>query len=840
MRIGFSSVYSQLQKYQQTTQEQLVTISKQLSSGKNIQFGYEESTVFNSTLRLDYEETTLEQGKSVSESAKKFSDNTDAIMSQFATSLDSFKTKMVHAANEIHSDESLSALADDLRALQDHFVSLANTSVGGSYIFSGNAVETRPIGDDGTYYGNDQEMNVLVGNQNELAYNITGEELFLGKDSDVNRKITTNIKHYNQSELHPEIMSELEKDSNPEEVFIEEGDTLRDLIGDTNDDTTDGELEYFYLRGRKGDGTVFKSKFSLDPRYPDESSATTVRDLLDKIGTEFGNTSTNQIVEVKLNEWGQIEVKDLQSGRSTIDLHLVSSNQDVDDLDELTENGARVTEYVKGNYYGLRTATQIQSVNNQYDHRFHEFSTTFKQDDNSFADMDTPLTEIYGPDTATITLGGTDSAGAAVGAISINTAGSTLKDLMEAVEANFGDVDAEYSQGKLTILDNTVTNEKSGLKEEPYDGISNFSITIATIDAGGNSIEGIQSDYDVEYDRVRFEKSGSKLESNVSQIIIEDSNYATNSTKLSEVAGGDLNGKSFTVDFKDITGHRYSGSIDLGAAGSTYTITDLETDPPTDYGPYEIYNPEDPWSPTTADEVTYKQLTDVMSIMMNFSNLETAGILPSAGATQPDEHYREALESSDNKVAVELDYRGRLVIQDKTNAYTQADFAIYDSSTDDFTITPPATEPDNQGPVLTFNASNTLVIDDPHVDFFDKIQEAIDAVENKIYRPDGYNMDEDYDYYTRNVGIQNAMEGLDHLMDHFNKLHAKNGSQGNALQYAVERNELMIVQVQSLRSSVIDTDIAETSMYFSQMTLNYQAMLSTVSQINSLSLVNYL
>ena len=44
----------------------------------------------------------------------------------------------------------------------------------------------------------------------------------------------------------------------------------------------------------------------------------------------------------------------------------------------------------------------------------------------------------------------------------------------------------------------------------------------------------------------------------------------------------------------------------------------------------------------------------------------------------------------------------------------------------------------------------------------------------------------------------------------------------------------------TIRSSVIDTDLAEASLELTQLTLNYEAMLSTVGRISQLSLVNYL
>jgi flagellar hook-associated protein 3 FlgL len=44
----------------------------------------------------------------------------------------------------------------------------------------------------------------------------------------------------------------------------------------------------------------------------------------------------------------------------------------------------------------------------------------------------------------------------------------------------------------------------------------------------------------------------------------------------------------------------------------------------------------------------------------------------------------------------------------------------------------------------------------------------------------------------------------------------------------------------TLRSSTVDTDLAEASLKLAQLDLNYQAMLSTVAKVSKLSLVNYL
>ncbi len=990
MRIGFQSVYSNFMFNQQNTQEMLQSITKQLSSGKKIQFGYEGSSTFVDSLRLEYEQTTLKQTKDVAERAKKFSDNTDTSLNQLAESLEEFKFKLVQAANEIHSDISMSAIADDLEAIKKHIISISNTSVGGQYIFSGSRVNVKPVADDGTYYGDSKKLQALIGSNNLMTYNVNGDELFHGKDSDISRYVTSNVKHFNRELQHPQIMTENLKDSAPVEKFIEETDTLRSLIGDYDDDTTtsrspgvrgdtfggaaneaalltsfqavaagkmrvsvDGNnvdltamdftgassladvastiqtnyesvksgtdpyvtvswnertktfdftssrpggtisldieptglpgteivqtgylgaasthsklnSEYFYMTGRKPDGTTFKSKFDLGVNYTDEGSATKIRDLLDRIGVELGNSALNKVVDVRLNEWGQIEIKDFQSGRSFVDFHIVSSNMSVQNIDDLAKNGAKVTEYMKHNYYSLKTLDRVTSSVDDFDHRIHRIDSTLKRDDNSLARTTDSLSSILSGDLQSIVLSGSKVNGGGAVNTTVSTAGMNVQDLLDRIKREYSasgppydDVGVSLNDGKIIVIDNTVGYTVSGTNDEIYDSASTLSVQMSAFSdiaaTAGNEIDAFANDYSASFDKVRLEKSGAKLYANNSQVKTVDSNYATLETKLSEVASTQvydpttglytpdisLSGSVYKMDITDINGVKFKMNISFNDSastppGTTYTVSDASGNTyPTGVPAYfNLYNRFDDSSATYANNVTYKQLTDVVSIGMNFSNLISSGIMPDSTST-----YKNALDASFSKVEVALDKQGRLYVHDKTTAYTKAQLAIYDSSSSDFSN---LSGKNGRSPQLVFHASNALVVDDPHVNFYDQLQEAIDAVKYKIYRPDGYNSEDDYDSDTRNIGIQNAIESIDHLLKHVNKLHAKNGSQGNSFQYAVERNEILIVQVKTLKSNVLDSDIAEVSMNFSQLSLNYQAMLATISKINNLSLLNYI
>ncbi len=199
--------------------------------------------------------------------------------------------------------------------------------------------------------------------------------------------------------------------------------------------------------------------------------------------------------------------------------------------------------------------------------------------------------------------------------------------------------------------------------------------------------------------------------------------------------------------------------------------------------------------------------------------------------------YETMLSQAKNNVWIGLDVNGQLQLKDLNRIPTRMEFMLYDDESSNFRLDANGRVDTNttNHPALTFQANNAVIGEDPHVNFFQQIDKIIQAVEDGTYRPGSDN----YDDSMRNPGIQNAIAIFDHLADHINKVHTKNGAQGNAFEYSIERTEALIVQVKTLRSETIGTDFAETYLQFSTLALGYQAMLSSIGKISQLSLVNY-
>ncbi len=828
MRVTFGSKYNQMNHYQNALQNKINDANTQIASGLKIRYGYQNSDINNQNLKFQYEENTLDQGIDVAQNAYTSTLNTDKALQEFSKTMEAFKTKLIQSANDVHSETSRAAIANDLERLREHMMNVANTSIGGEFLFGGSKVDRPPIDSNGKYHGNGEDLNALISSDNLVPYNISGQDLFLGADKDKHKLITTNIKLFNQNKLHPDVMDALEHSSLPEEVFIKPSDTLRELIGDNDKDPTNDPKEFFYLQGVRPDGSSFKEKFVLSKAYQNQESATKVSDLLDKIGHAYGNTSQNKVVDVSLNNWGQIEIKNLTPGSENLDFHLISSDGDFDDLDALRSSGKRVTEYVKSAFVTDRSLSQVKAVPNMYNPKVLEIPSVFVTKDNVLANKNTKLSEIFGDSVETLKINASrlDETSAIQIPnlpvyldipILLDVKNSTIKDLKDAIKERFNnEVDVEIAtNGRLRIIDNSS-------KESP------ISLALSTLDQKGLEVAGIPTNNASEYQKTYFNKEGAKLESNVAQIA--QNGVANGSTKLSEVAKGSLENSVFNMKLNDVNGLFLEVQMNLDPNGAFLSLPNGVKIP--------LYDP------TTANiqaskpnEVTYRQLMDAMSIALNYSNTDPTiyqQISDNPTSKESKERFIELLKQAKDNLSVNLNEEGKVIIQDNMHSNTKMQFMLFDKDANDFSQN--ALHSDK--PSLKLNANNALIIDKPSVNFFDQLENTITSVRKGIYRPDA--LGDTYSSDMRNLGIQNGITLIDHLSDHIEKMIAKNGAHGKAFENIIRRNEVLKTQVQSIRGETTGTDMAETYNKFSNLTNNYNAILASTNKINNLSLTKYL
>jgi flagellar hook-associated protein 3 FlgL len=882
MRVTNTLFYTNSVAEHQSAMKKMYDVDKQIASGLKIQNSYEDSGIYVDAMRLNYEIATLEQTKETSAKGQTFAQNTDSTMNQIEEALEQFKTKLIQANSSVHSSTSLNAIADELEGLKTHLLSLGNTSINGQFIFSGSSLLQKPLNSEGVYVGNGESLKALIGSGVELPYNINGQSLFLGTDNDYSRVISTNLEMLNQSKLNPNVMTEEDGNLVSSEVYLSENDTIRDLVGDTNAISADDPKAVFYLSGRKGDGTTFAKTIQIDTNSK-------VSDLLENIGTAYGNTASNKVVDVTMNVRGQIEVKDLNLGKQILEMNIfgaidrnapsgtVGDALQIMNSDNLTlKPNVDIIAFNKSNFLTTQSSPDLTIRSTPLGAGTYslDFPNTQSIDATNITTT-TSLIDLFPADVDHLDFNGT----------SFPITGETVQDLIDELNVQFGPGTASFNNDKIqTNLDITIV---------PKNVLNSL--------ARGNDLPDAMN-----YARRGFEKNGNELTSNISQVIKLSDEFATASTKLIEVAGvSSLNGKQLVLEFTDKNGTTRTGTLNLDSLNTTFSI-DLNGNGTTNVvtGPFDstddlneiipIYNGKGDLDnlSTKADEMTYQQLMDIVSMVVSgnipqkgvneegqdyIDTFVTAAVPASPGASVianalgvssktaqyiqkaidfgierdiaialPDpaaaviaqksyndaiananiEEYNYALNTTKSSVDVNLDYKGRIAILDKTTSESKIEFTMYDKSATDFTGI--------SSTALSFMANDSVTISNPSIDFFNDLDMIIDSVRTGQYRMDGNSKD------PRNTGMQNALSQLDHILDHVTKEHTKIGAYSNALSDANERAEYLSLNVKTVRSEIIDVDIAEAYLQFNQISNSYQAMLSTIAKINSMSLLNYM
>ncbi|MCI7076805.1 flagellin [Campylobacter sp.] len=767
-----------LLNYQNSAVKNYDSIEK-LSAKMKITRPYEDVGIYVDATRLDYEATTLEQIKEATTKASEFAKNTDQTLKDFVDTLHSFKVKLIQAANSgEHSTTSRVAIANDLKAMREQLVSISNTAINGQYLFSGTAVDTKPISSDGSYNGNGNNIEVLAGSNLTVPFNIPGEGLFLGRDNDYAKQVTTNITLINKhEELNPQ---------NANKEYMRLTDEIYKLIG-TDYRTSakiaaDGKMNYttdftrdevaalpptvFFMQGQRPSGESFSTKFEL-------SADAKVSDLLEQMGRAMGNTDTNKVVEVSINKDAQIQMTNLQNGNEMMSFSLFG----------LTAQEGTAAQNTLWNTNKIRETT-------------------------------------------------------------------SLEEIKQAVTA--GNVHLTSFIGSPNYVN------PDGGAATPTD-----------------------------YDKLNFATKGATVQNNTSQIVRKDNSFATNSTRLSEVAGlssGQIgavgggnpnaagtslaNADNLILDVTAKNGNRYKATIDFngtriqGQAGAvtnypTITIQQHPIDPnravyrgnfyktfwneqlaPNANPPRQIGNQA---KMVETDDLSFKEINDMLTILASgdLDKMNGRGEKIDGTATQNELNeayaaFEETFLQASVSVESTMNHRGLVTVKDKTTSVTNIKIAMYQDHGDKDYPDAVGTENTKSASVLSFNKNDAVTIDRPSIDLFADLDDMIEAVFNGDFygNANGAN--------PRTSGVQGAIERLDHIMDHVNKIHAIAGTNSRHITDTNERATTLYLNVAEVKSTVIDADYGELAMQFQNNLLAYQAMLQASAKINQISLLNYM
>ncbi len=867
MRITQFTYYNNFLLNQQNDLNRLTKIQTELSTGKKIEYLNDNPVIFTKYLSLDEEINSFSQIKKSAQFAKTFANETDTTLNDITNTLTSFKTKLLQAANDTQNTTSREAIVSELKGELNHLRDLANTSIDGKYIFSGSAFNKKPIDENFKYQGNDKKVKAFLGAGVEREYNIDGKSLFFGRDDDYKKHMSLNVIQYNKIKEFPQFVvrgndGQLYIDKNnpqnsiavneniqPQKLTLDPSALstipLRVLTGITDFKNSDGTYtsgeNYFFIKGKKSDGETVNASFTLSNDVP-------IQKLLDRIGEIYGNTPTTKNVDVSLNNDGEIQIKDLNSGKMITDFYMVAggkfsqSQPAPTSIKDLINGGYDVISFQKSKFNSIRNLDTI-GASNINDNKTFKFFSNFKLINNSRDALgDDLLQNVIGQkalrssdgtiqDIAKIHLSGTDTDGNSVSDDLNITSTTTMQDLMDKIKSDFGDVDVYLENGELKIVDNSVLNTQK----------SSLSISLEAEDADGNALQAFRSEDVANFNELFFNKEGNLNTSNYSQIVA-DKNYeynngelitqhnanAQNYANLNTVLANTINlspesyPQTINLRFRDINGNFNTATITLrdipdnghystfSINGNTYDILDQNGNKTPAHDKITTQTTMDPATcemcqkETIQKGVTFKQLGDVVSMIVT-------GNLPSLDESD----YNKAINDAKKQVQAGIDEKGRFFIKDLTSQNSKVQLSIFSDN-------------------FSFQENNAITIDEPQTDFFETLQKAIEAVENQTQYADANSKN------PRSFGIQGAIEAIGHVMDRVRREHAKIGAVSNEFDMSIQRVTMLTTHVQSLQSDNIDTDIGDATMKLNSLQLSYQALLASIAKVNNLTLLNYL
>ena len=384
--------------------------------------------------------------------------------------------------------------------------------------------------------------------------------------------------------------------------------------------------------------------------------------------------------------------------------------------------------------------------------------------------------------------------------------------------------------GNITNLNNqpvqiTIGNQPYNLNLHKTDFI--FS---KMTDAEGNDANG------ADYDNVYFETKDNKVIGNVSQVLKDGGAYATDSTKLSEVATGDLANTTLNLKVSSRAGNTYDVTINLRDSqvsytqgGNQVTFPIMHTDPTT----------LNSGVVTPTNEITYRQLNDIIGLFAD-DRQPAATITPNNNQIDTNGYntLSQAFATSRVSVNVDMDYKGRITVTDRLSAGTKIKIALTDNQSGVFPNPPnnnlTTTAQTTTGSALSFSANNALIIDEPHNDLINDLETMIQAVRYNYVRADSTGA------YPRNTGMQGALERLDHLNEHIIKQRTIIGADQKAMSDTKSKVMTLKVNVKSTQNEVIGADLPEVYSQLMQQQLTYQAALKASTTLSQLSLLNYM
>ena len=181
MRVTQSMVYRNFLSDLSSLNESSDKVLREISSGKKLISIRDSPSGSARLVSISDLESKIDQYTSNAGDSSYFLQAADSALNEVNNLVTSIYTRGSQAGTETIGEEERAVLAQEVRALRDQILTLANSQARGRYIFAGSLVTDAPFtiaGDTVSYGGNDVVNSVLVDKATEVEQGASGSEAF--------------------------------------------------------------------------------------------------------------------------------------------------------------------------------------------------------------------------------------------------------------------------------------------------------------------------------------------------------------------------------------------------------------------------------------------------------------------------------------------------------------------------------------------------------------------------------------------------------------------------------------------------------------------------------------
>ncbi len=184
MRISTAQMYYQGVTAMLDKQAELARTQQQLATGQRILAPSDDPAAATQAMQLEQIIETTKQYQRNGDFAEGKLTLEETVLVEVGDILQRVRELAVRANNDTLSDGDRTAIAAEVRSVQEDLVQLANTQdANGEYIFAGFKTSTVPFNDDGagnfTYNGDQGQRAVQIGDNRQVTIGDSGDQVFM-------------------------------------------------------------------------------------------------------------------------------------------------------------------------------------------------------------------------------------------------------------------------------------------------------------------------------------------------------------------------------------------------------------------------------------------------------------------------------------------------------------------------------------------------------------------------------------------------------------------------------------------------------------------------------------